>query len=453
MLGLLDKVERTINKVNRWLPSEGAMQSTQGPLKAVFRIPFPEQKLILDSIAKRIVVKSGRRFGKSTTAATKAVEGLLKRRRTLYAVPTQEQIDRFWYETKLALAEPLAEGLLYKHEGRHIIEIPGTEARIRAKTAYNADTLRGDFADLLILDEYQLMDPDAWELVGAPMLLDNNGDAMFFYTQKPRGKHHSANLLKKAQEDTSGRWEAFIFPSLVNPHLSKAALADIVQDMTREGYQSEILAEDVGYDPKALWSPDDIKHTNKLPRGGFLRVVVAVDPQSTTGQTGVIVAGSAYGFDSEGKDELHVWIIDDATPEPGVKPSVWASAAVSAYYKHQADLIIGEVNHGGDMIENTIRNVEGGIEVSYKTVRASRGKAVRADPVSAAYQKDKVFHLGDHPDLEEELCSWVPGESKWSPNRLDAMVYAVTELLDLSTGSWEDVTDLGDLEDFESQWA
>ena len=108
---------------------ERTSTEAQRPLKAVFRSPFPEQKLILDSIAKRIVVKSGRRFGKSTTAATKAVEGLLKRRRTLYATPTQEQIDRFWYEVKLALAEPLAEGLLYKHEGRHIIEIPGTEAR------------------------------------------------------------------------------------------------------------------------------------------------------------------------------------------------------------------------------------------------------------------------------------------------------------------------------------
>jgi hypothetical protein len=312
--------------------------------------------------------------------------------------------------------------------------------------------LRGDYADLLILDEYQLIDPDAWELVGAPMLLDNDGDAMFFYTQKPRGKHHSSNLLKKAQEDTTGRWEAFVYSSLVNPHLSKKALDDIVQDMTREGYKSEILAEDVGYDPKALWSPDDIHHTNKLPRDGFLRVVVAVDPQATTGQTGIIVAGSAYGFDKEGKDELHVYIIEDATPEPGVKPGVWASAAVTAYHKNEADLIIGEVNHGGDMIESTIRNVEGGLEVSYKTVRASRGKAVRADPVSAAYQKEKVFHLGILTDLEEELCSWVPGESKWSPNRLDAMVYAVTELLDLSTGSWDDFEELGDIEDYESAW-
>ena len=103
-----------------------------------------------------------------------------------------------------------------------MIERPGSDQRIRAKTAWNADTLRGDYADLLILDEWQLMNEEAWEVVGAPMLLDNNGDAVFIYTppslhsrstSKARDPRHAAKLFQRAQADTTGRWEVFHFTS------------------------------------------------------------------------------------------------------------------------------------------------------------------------------------------------------------------------------------------------
>ena len=164
------------------------------------RRPHPKQAEFIDSTAQRKVIRAGRRGGKTTGAATLAVKAFLAGRRVLYATPTQEQVERFWVECKRALAEPLDKGIFYKHEGRHIIELTGTEQRVRAKTASNADTLRGDYADLLILDEYQLMNADAWGLVGAPMLLDNNGNCLFIYTTK-RGKHHSKELYKRAEED------------------------------------------------------------------------------------------------------------------------------------------------------------------------------------------------------------------------------------------------------------
>src|ERR1051326_3985612 len=97
-------------------------------------------------------------------------------RRVLYAAPTSDQLQAFWREVNLALAECLVR-LYAKNETEHVIEKLGTTNRIRAKTAWNADTLRGDYADVLIFDEWQLMDEGAWEDVGAPMLLDNNGDA------------------------------------------------------------------------------------------------------------------------------------------------------------------------------------------------------------------------------------------------------------------------------------
>ncbi len=375
------------------------------------------------SKAKRKVIRAGRRSGKTVLAADDAVEKFLDGRRILYATPTQEQIDTFWYEVKKALAEPLDAGIFYINNTRHLIELPGTKNRIRAKTAWDADTLRGDYADYLILDEHQMMKENAWGEVGAPMLLDNDGDAMFIYTQS-RGKHHSKDLFKKAAEDKTGRWETFVFSSHDNPYISKDALADITMDMTQQAYKAEILAEEIDDDPRALWTRDNIEtyRVNKFP--DLARVIVGVDPQSTTGQTGVVVVGSAII-----EEESHYYVLEDATPPAGVSPDRWGSAAVAAYNKNLAGRMVGEVNHGGDMIENVIRNVEGGDEISYYSVRASRGKAIRAEPVSARYERGLVHHVGELGELEDEQCNWVPGVSGWSPNRLDALVWAITELM------------------------
>jgi hypothetical protein len=153
------------------------------------RWPHAKQRDFINSTVKRKVIRAGRRSGKTTGIAIYAVDRFLAKRRILYAAPTQDQVERFWHEVTTALAEPLEARFLYKNETKHLIELPGSETRIRAraKTAWNADSLRGDYADDLILDEWQLMNEDAWGLVGAPMLLDNDGDATFIYT--PRSFH------------------------------------------------------------------------------------------------------------------------------------------------------------------------------------------------------------------------------------------------------------------------
>lgn len=202
--------------------------------------PHAKQLEFIDSPKKRKVIVSGRRSGKTTGVATLSVERFLKGDRILYATPTQEQIDRYWQEIKSALDEPIRAGLYYKNETRHIIELPGTEQRIRAKTAWDADTLRGDYANVLILEEYSMMHPETWGEVGAPMMLDTNGDAVFIFT--PKRRNHAFQLYQRAIGDTSGRWQAWHFTSHDNPYLSKEALDEITQDMTESAYQQEILA-------------------------------------------------------------------------------------------------------------------------------------------------------------------------------------------------------------------
>ncbi len=390
--------------------------------------PHHKQRGFIDSRAKRKIIRAGRRGGKTVGIAIFAVEQFLAGRRVLYATPTQEQVDRFWSTVTRALENVIDKGVFYKNETKHIIERPGTEQRIRAKTAWNSDTLRGDYADVLILDEWQLMDETAWSEVGAPMLLDNNGDAVFIYTPpsrksrsttKARDPLHAPKMFKKAQEDTSGRWATFHFSSLDNPHLSQEALDEVKQDMTALAYRQEILAEDITEVPGALWKQGILDDHRKTEAPEMARVVVAVDPagssKSGSDDTGIVVVGK--GMDGRG------YVLSDRTCH--LTPDGWGNRAVIAYDEFKADRIVAENNYGGEMVELTIRTVNK--DVPYKAVNASRGKAIRAEPIAALYEQGRVSHIGDLPELEEELTTWTPGDK--SPNRLDAVVWALTELM------------------------
>jgi hypothetical protein len=388
--------------------------------------PHEKQRAFIDSLAKRVVIRAGRRSGKTVGVSIYAVEKFLEGHRILYATPTQEQVGRFWTEVSRALQEPIDAKVFKKNETDHTIELPGTEQRIRAKTAFNSDTLRGDYADILILDEWQLMDEDAWGVVGAPMLLDNNGDARFIYTppslhsrsvSKARDPRHAAKLYAKAEADKTGRWQTFHFTSHDNPHISTEALADITGDMTSLAYRQEILAEDIDEAPGALWlrSNLDANRVSDVPK--LSRIVVAVDPSATSGgdEAGVMVAG----IDAN----EHLYILEDASLQGS--PLQWATAAVTCYNKYKANLIVAESNNGGEMVSQVIWQVNASVPV--ELVHASRGKATRAEPVAALYEHNKGHHVGNFPLLEDELCQWVPGDA--SPNRLDAMVWAATKLI------------------------
>lgn len=213
----------------------------------------PHQAMMVHSTAKRLVVRAGRRGGKTVGAATRAVTRFLQGRRQLYAAPVSGQTDKFWQEVCLALQEPIAAGYYRKNESERYIELVGTEQRIKAKTAWSPDTLRGDYADDLYLDEWQLMDEETWESVGAPMLADHDGDAVFIYTppslrsagvSKARDPRHAAKMFKMASEDKRGRWQTLHFTSHDNPYISEDALRELMGDMSKQSYRQEILAED-----------------------------------------------------------------------------------------------------------------------------------------------------------------------------------------------------------------
>ncbi len=192
-------------------------------------------------------------------------------------------------------------------------------------------------------------------------------------------------------------------------------------DGTRLGRQ-ELLGELLEDVDGALWSEEliDANRIEHVDRSELLRVIVAVDPAVTAGpksnETGIIVAG----IDKDG----HGYVLEDATCR--LPPERWAQRVVSTYHRWSADRVVAEKNNGYALLESVMRNVAPSLPL--KLVWAGPSKGTRAEPVVALYEQGRIHHVGAFPALEDQLVCWVPGEGD-SPDRLDAAVWAFTELM------------------------
>jgi phage terminase large subunit-like protein len=196
----------------------------------------------------------------------------------------------------------------------------------------------------------------------------------------------------------------------------------------RQELQGELIDEVEG----ALWTHDVVEACRVQECPQLAICVVAIDPAATSkigaDDTGIIVAG--VGADGDG------YIIADRTCH--LSPDGWGQRAVRAYRHFEGDRIVAEVNNGGEMVEHVIRTIDK--NVPFKSVHASRGKQTRAEPVAALFgappkRPAKIHLVGGFPELEDQLCSWVPGDED-SPDRLDAMVWAITDLMLTNHGTW-----------------
>ena len=207
-------------------------------------------------------------------------------------------------------------------------------------------------------------------------------------------------------------------------NLAASFLTSIVgkYEGTRLGRQ-ELHAELLEQADGALWSRKAIEDARIAveDQPQLLRIVVAIDPAVTTGEhadeTGIVVAGI-------GTDGL-AYVVRDASGR--FSPNEWATRAVNLYRLFDADRIVAETNNGGEMIELTLRTVLP--TVSFKAVSAAKGKQARAEPVAALYEQGKVRHVGGFAALEDQMCNWEPGSGASSPDRVDALVWALTELV------------------------
>lgn len=256
---------------------------------------------------------------------------------------------------------------------------------------------------------------DTWDMYQFGLRLGNDPRTVITTTPKPLALIRE---ISKDQNTHVTRGSTFDNAGNLAPTFLKA-IRDKYEG-TRLGRQ-ELYAEVLDEAEGALWSRETLEKAYVKEQPEMARIVVALDPAITakeeSDETGIVVCG--LGRDGKG------YLLADRSGR--YSPGDWARQAIKLYDEFGADRIIAEGNQGGDMVKHTIQTERKNAAV--KIVHASRGKAARAEPVAALYEQEKVKHVGAYPDLEDQLVTWEPLGGMPSPDRLDALVWGITELM------------------------
>jgi len=293
---------------------------------------------------------------------------------------------------------------------------PKTGAIATTYSAEEPDQLRGPQHDAALADEVAAWSrPDAWDQLQMGLRLGTDPRVVVATTPRPTPLIRSL-LAAPGTVVTRGATRDNV------ANLAPGVVADLERRYagTRLGRQEldgEILDDSAG----ALWRWQWIDAARVARAPDLRRVVVAIDPAASShddsDETGIVVAG--VGHDGR------AYVLADASGR--YRPEEWARTALALYREHKADAIVAEANNGGEMVAATLRVHDRGANV--RTVHATRGKATRAEPVAALYEQGRASHVGALARLEDQLTTWDPATSRASPDRLDALVWALTELL------------------------
>lgn len=326
----------------------------------------------------------------------------------------------------------------YVANRRALVWPNGTEALIFS--AVEPDQLRGPQFDTAWCDELAKWRyaEYAWDMLQMGLRL---GDPQALVTTTPR----PIKVLKEILKDPSTI--STVGSTYENVGNLAASYADYIRrkyEGTRLGRQ-ELEAAILDDVPGALWKRSNLDTfrvydprkvcdedwmIGKRPMPNLERVVVSVDPPATSGENadecGIVAAGVVGSVRDQ---RAHGYVLEDASVQ-GLSPQEWATEAVNAYHRNGASLMVAETNQGGEMVEFVIKQVDPSINV--KRVHASKGKFARAEPVSAIYEQGRVHHVGTHAVLEDQMCQFaIDGlpDKNASPDRVDALVHAMTELM------------------------
>ena len=369
------------------------------------------------------LIMAGRGFGKTRAGAEWLAERLNTQPNTRWAIvaPTIADARDTCVEGQSGLLAALPDGTYDWHRSLGEL-VYHNGARVKCFAAEEPNRLRGPqhhgaWCDELSSWRYD----DAWDQLMFGLRLGTNPQVCVTTTPKP----NPLTRQVMSDEDTIIT-RGSTFDNADN--LAPKALKKLKQkyEGTRLGRQ-ELNAELLDDAPGALWTRGTLELTRvkRMPGSGFKRIVVGLDPSGSDGSDdgdsqGIIAAGLGHND--------HVYIISDDSMRGS--PNEWAMRAINTYNDLEADLIVAEKNFGGEMVRSTIRNASSDTLVPVKMVHASRGKSVRAEPVSMLYEQNRVHHIGTFPELEDQMVNMTPTEylGNGSPDRLDALVWAVTEL-------------------------
>lgn len=384
---------------------------------------------------------AGRGSGK-TRAGAEWVRDLVKRgyKRVAFVAPTIADVRDVMVEGESGLLSVCWEK--DRDENGNLTGVPLYEPSKRHKltwangavaygySAEEPERLRGPQHDAAWCDElaaWRYLE-DSWDMLNFGLRLGNAPKLLFTTTPKP------IKLLKELLADPN------VLVTTASTYANRANLPSRFLNNLRRKYENtrlgkqEIYAQILDNIAGALWNDDVFKRINKPPE--MKRVVISVDPsgaknkESKSDEIGIIAAGLI-----ELEDGLDgAVILEDGSLV--ASPTEWASAAVEMYHRHRADALVAEINYGGAMVESVVRSVDR--TVNFKEVHATRGKVVRAEPVAALYEQGRVYHNGRFGTLEDQMLAMTPSgyQGGGSPDRLDAAVWALTELV-LSAGRME----------------
>lgn len=368
------------------------------------------------------LILAGRGWGKTRTGAMDTILYALKNPDVQVAVvtPTFGDIRRVAFGGVSGILKFLPPDCLLHGRGKGY-NASASEinlyngSKIMGFSATEPDRLRGPQFHRAWCDELAAWQyPDTFDQLMFGLRLGQNPQCVITTTPKPTPL--IKNLLKRTNIVIT---RGSTFENEDN--LAPAAIQQLREkyENTRLGRQ-ELFAEVLDDSEGALWTYkmiDDCKiMQSEIPE--MQRIIVALDPAVTSNvesdETGIIVAGMGING--------RYYVLDDKSGK--MTPDAWGRLAIDLYYQYQADRIVAEVNNGGDLVERLIRTID--TDVPYTPVHAARGKLVRAEPIAALYEQKKVSHVRSFEILEEQMTTFVGGTK--SPDRMDALVWALTEL-------------------------
>lgn len=377
----------------------------------------PEQQIPDGDWWTTWLIKAGRGWGKTRTGAETVRTWSRTNSYVNLIAPTADDARDIMIEGESGILSvcPWWDRPRYEPSKRRLTWPNGCQSLIF--TADEPDRLRGKQHEKLWADEIASWRyEESWDQAQFGLRLGSDPRAIVTTTPRP------IKLVRELTRDKTTRvTNGTTYDNRAN--LAQAFYDKVIAkyEGTRIGRQ-ELLGELLDDNPNALFTRGDIERGRiKEAPSSFERIVVALDPAATAN-----AKSDLTGLVAAGKIGNQAYVLSDKSLK--ASPLEWAAAAVKEYRELKADRIVAEVNNGGEMVISTIKTIDANVPT--RSVTATRGKALRAEPVAALYEQGRVHHVGMFAELEDQMCEWNPADTTAaSPDRMDALVWALTDLM------------------------
>ncbi len=383
----------------------------------------PDQQIELAEGKDTTLLLCGRGFGKTRFVSQKCIE-LAKNpeNRVLLMAADFGNLKKSNFLGPAGIISCLHPSIEYEFNKADLILSLKDGGTIISYSAEAFDKTRSAEASHAVLDEVAAWQYAQQGLDAAQALLRSGKNPHTYIATTPRPTQIVRDLIK------SPSVQVIKGTTYDNYFLTPKYVEALKEKLTDRMFRQECLAEVLDDNPYALFKRESID-TKRVSAGklatiqqDMAKIVIGVDPAGSTNATSDMTGIIAAGIDAND----HGYVIEDRTIKG--TPNEWGSAAVQLYHKYKANSIVVETNYGGDMVEHTIKTIDPNVHVTKS--HAARAKDIRAEPVAALYEQGKVSHVGMLKELEDELCEWDPTDKTMkSPNRLDAMVWALRDLM------------------------